>query len=259
MRLVCPNCDAEYEVDASAIPDTGRDVQCSNCGHAWFQLSPAMEEELASEEALFDPPPPPAAEVEDVIPDTPAPPPRALDESVLSVLREEAEREMAARRSDAPVIETQADLGLAAAPPAPAPAALPEAEEPLSPAAQRIARMKGMDPTPPKPQSRREMLPAIEEINSTLRASGEKRTGEAGTVSAAMDGKTRSAGFRNGFVLMMILAVMIAVLYVMAPRLAAQIPELAPALNGFVAAVDSARLALDGLVRSLTAMIGGAG
>ncbi|MEN9850001.1 MAG: zinc-ribbon domain, partial [Pseudomonadota bacterium] len=27
MRLICPNCDAEYEVDASAIPDTGRDVQ----------------------------------------------------------------------------------------------------------------------------------------------------------------------------------------------------------------------------------------
>ena len=47
MRLICPNCDAEYEVDASAIPYDGRDVQCSNCGHAWFQLRPEVEAMLA--------------------------------------------------------------------------------------------------------------------------------------------------------------------------------------------------------------------
>lgn len=38
MRLVCPNCSAQYEIDASMIPDEGRDVQCSNCGHTWFEL-----------------------------------------------------------------------------------------------------------------------------------------------------------------------------------------------------------------------------
>lgn len=38
MRLGCPNCDAQYEVDDAAIPAAGRDVQCSNCGHTWFQL-----------------------------------------------------------------------------------------------------------------------------------------------------------------------------------------------------------------------------
>lgn len=37
MRLICPNCDAQYEVDASLVPSTGRDVQCSNCGKTWFQ------------------------------------------------------------------------------------------------------------------------------------------------------------------------------------------------------------------------------
>ncbi len=37
MRLVCPKCHALYEVDDSAIPPDGRDVQCSNCGHTWFQ------------------------------------------------------------------------------------------------------------------------------------------------------------------------------------------------------------------------------
>jgi len=37
MRLVCPNCGAQYEVSDEAIPGGGRDVQCSACGHTWFQ------------------------------------------------------------------------------------------------------------------------------------------------------------------------------------------------------------------------------
>lgn len=41
MRLICPNCSAQYEIDATLIPDEGRDVQCSNCGHTWFELPPA--------------------------------------------------------------------------------------------------------------------------------------------------------------------------------------------------------------------------
>ncbi|HHB81612.1 MAG TPA: thioredoxin, partial [Aliiroseovarius sp.] len=46
MRLVCPNCGAQYEVDSRVIPENGRDVQCSNCGHTWFQ-KPAGSEALA--------------------------------------------------------------------------------------------------------------------------------------------------------------------------------------------------------------------
>lgn len=37
MRLICPNCVAQYEVDEGVIPSEGRDVQCANCGHNWFQ------------------------------------------------------------------------------------------------------------------------------------------------------------------------------------------------------------------------------
>jgi len=37
MRLICPNCVAQYEVDEDVIPPEGRDVQCANCGHNWFQ------------------------------------------------------------------------------------------------------------------------------------------------------------------------------------------------------------------------------
>jgi predicted Zn finger-like uncharacterized protein len=58
MRLICPNCSAEYEVDDAAIPDTGRDVQCSNCGHGWFQLPPHLEAEAEAEAEVFDEPEP---------------------------------------------------------------------------------------------------------------------------------------------------------------------------------------------------------
>ena len=43
MRLTCPNCSAQYEVPEDAIPDAGRDVQCSNCAHTWYQLHPEQE------------------------------------------------------------------------------------------------------------------------------------------------------------------------------------------------------------------------
>ena len=44
MRLICPNCSAQYEIDATLVPDEGRDVQCSNCGHTWFELPPPPED-----------------------------------------------------------------------------------------------------------------------------------------------------------------------------------------------------------------------
>lgn len=97
MRLQCPNCDAEYEVGASAIPFDGRDVQCSNCGHGWFQAHPDFEVDYAIESALYDPPPPLAQGGE-----TPLPiPRRELDPEALRVLREEVALEEAKRAEDA--------------------------------------------------------------------------------------------------------------------------------------------------------------
>lgn len=43
MRLICPNCGAQYEVDAAAIPDDGREVQCAACGHSWMQFPAPAE------------------------------------------------------------------------------------------------------------------------------------------------------------------------------------------------------------------------
>ena len=279
MRLVCPNCDAEYEVDAAAIPDGGRDVQCSNCGHAWFQLSPEVEAELAAEEALFDAPPPilaplasparsaaadmaaqsrtkgdeseldaPLSEV--ALLTEPAPPVlepamRSIDESVLAVLREEAEREVEARKVETPVVETQTELGLEA------PAAG------MGAVARRLARMKGEREAVIKPQTRREMLPEIEEINSTLRASSERRSGQSAIAETLGEEDAQKSSFRSGFVLMLVLGVVLLTAYVMAPKLALQFPAAAGALQAYVVAVDAGRLWLDGMLKSAIGFLKG--
>lgn len=37
MRLICPSCSSEYEVDAAAMGERGRMVRCASCGAEWFQ------------------------------------------------------------------------------------------------------------------------------------------------------------------------------------------------------------------------------
>ena len=279
MRLICPNCSAEYEVDDAAIPDTGRDVQCSNCGHGWFQLPPHVEAEAEAEAEVFDEPEPvpvPAVasplpgEDDDVEPEPPPPDqsasprqPRTLDDSVLAVLKEEAEREANARRAEAMrTIETQPDLGLdSAVAGAVAASAAAEREartraKPVEviPSAEDIAREAAAEAgVAPSRASRRGQLPDIEEINSTLRATDD-RAGLASDL-APDDMPPRRGGFGRGFMLMILLALILAVAYLMAPRFAAQVPALKPALDGYVGAVDSARLYLDGLLKSATGAV----
>lgn len=308
MRLICPNCDAEYEVDAALIPEGGRDVQCSNCGHAWFQAPPEELAARAEEQALYgdapsaapaaapteppvvtpvepplEPPvkaptppapppqpavaaaPPPAstpwAEDEDDAPEpeaAPAAPPspgRSLDESLLAVLREEAERESAARKAEAGPLETQTEMGLDGAAPG---AAIPG---PPGAIQKKIAKLRGepepsgkADPNRP----RRDLLPEIDEINSSLRAAGEPREVDQGAVADTLAGETpRGSGFRRGFLTVMIVAILAAALYIAAPILAAKVPAMAGAMAAYVHAIDALRTGLDALARGLTARLSG--
>lgn len=77
MRLTCPRCGAQYEIDETLIPAEGRSVQCSACDHVWDQPAAPRPLDPAARPVLH----------------------RPLSESVLSVLREEAAREIGARRS----------------------------------------------------------------------------------------------------------------------------------------------------------------
>jgi resuscitation-promoting factor RpfA len=392
MRLVCPNCEAKYEVPEDAIPDIGRDVQCANCGHSWFQMRPRPASvvaepapvaevapapaEVASPAVAEPAPEAPAAEavveeavvvadeavdeavvadgdnaaakaddtspaedavdpgladvvepvataaddakpVEEPAPvevldpvdsaDTPEatadgasvaqpaepelepeavlaaevgalteaadaepeadtdpagdakeddaagtdPAPSAaaaaayaVDESVLAILREEAEREAQARRAEARPLESQTDLGLDAA--------MPGKSKPVLVATNSVTADHDGDGAL-KPSARRDLLPDVEEINSTLRPS-EVPT-EDFVQPAPPPGEPR--GFRSGFLMVMSVAIIGTAIYTAAPRLSVMVPALAGPLEAYVGAVDSLRLSLDGIMQSATVAING--
>lgn len=157
IRLVCPNCGAQYEVPLNVIPDAGRDVQCSSCAHTWFQRHPDQDQALAEEleqpvedvaweQALEEEPAP----AEPAHRDTPAPrdatepqpppaPRRTFDPELTDMFREE--REFEARQRAAQALETQPDLGLQS----------PDEDERARrdrQSRERMARLRGSAPEP---------------------------------------------------------------------------------------------------------------
>lgn len=81
MRLICPRCGAQYEIDAAAIPAAGRDVECSACDHVWRAWP------VPGPAEPFDPTARPRLS-------------RPLSESVIEILRQEAARELEVRAAE---------------------------------------------------------------------------------------------------------------------------------------------------------------
>jgi predicted Zn finger-like uncharacterized protein len=299
MRLICPNCGAQYEVADDVIPVAGRDVQCSNCGHTWFEHPGASEAAEAGEplpppeavseavpevepepvlEVAEEPEPapleiePPEIEAPDMdVPPEPvieqetmaveqAPEPaddsshepvdneldeqtvltavglqrRSLSPDLAEILRQEAEHEAAARAAEGPprqsnMPETTADLD----------------DQRSEEARRRMARMRGepepVTSTPANPTARRELLPDIEEINSSLRSTTD-RDGSA-ALEPAMQQRKRGARF--GFTTIMLLVAILVGLYLGAGRLSTLVPAAEPVLTRYVAVVNDVRLWID--------------
>ncbi len=271
MRLICPNCGAQYEVAIDVIPTDGRDVQCSSCGHTWFESpmapSAALEDPSAPSavpedkpiDALasnVDPAPSPeepqATEEQTAPAEPPRNPPRKqLDPSIADILREEAAREEAARRSEASTgLEQQGDLGLTDPAPTPPPPPSRKVESGVGKGAAQpiVDQRRTGSPTSSVKSSRREMFPDIEKINSTLRSSAERDALPPLPHEAAQ--RDRRSG-RRGFFMMLALIVLAAMLYVFATDIAAALPALSDPLASYVETVDSARLWLDAQVQSM--------
>ncbi|WP_317056250.1 zinc-ribbon domain-containing protein [Roseovarius rhodophyticola] len=321
MRLICPNCGAQYEVPDEVIPTSGRDVQCSDCGNTWFQHHPdhqpePEEEDVAAdwvEDAEED-----ASEAQASVADEPKdvsnqdtqdddaeesvsdvdrmveahgeaaedfeedyaddnadeepveepqPPsavfPRQLDPSVAEVLREEAELETSARASDQQGgLETQQELGLDAQDSA--------AQQRSEEARSRMARLRGDDVADPATEggteeievdsalddqaSRRNLLPDIDEINSSL---GPENAGEASSAISdqPVPVAARKSGFRTGFRLAVILALIGLLVYIFAPQLAEAVPALSEPLMQYQNMVDGWRSGLDGVIKNFASSL----
>lgn len=279
MRLTCPNCDAHYDVDEALIPDEGRDVQCSNCTTTWFQPGPQAAEEPASD---------PEIEIDkDVEEDefvgasatatlaaarglTPRRP--ELSEADRSVIDEEVARETAARQEEAGALETQPDLGIDDT----------EAVERAEAARDRIARRRGDEtetselvdknleddfeedvaPAPQRPdsQTKSELLPDIEEINSTLEEAPQAPDEVEPTETLAEQAAKGKRGFRIGFGLALLVFAGLIFAYVEAASLAERAPQLAETLAQYQNSVDKLRISLESaaqsMVEQMNAMIG---
>jgi pyruvate/2-oxoglutarate dehydrogenase complex dihydrolipoamide acyltransferase (E2) component len=189
-----------------------------------------------------------------------------MDDAVLAVLREEAEREAEARRVEArradarkaeaeDQMQTQPALGGLEAPPP------PPAAEPMSATQRRLAMLRGEDPdapeaVPARTPTRRDLLPDVEELSSTLNPAD---AAEADAAVDALPDLTRGHGFRNGFIAVMLLLGLAAGLYIFAPSLARAVPSLAEPLASYVATIDGLRLWLDGMMDSATQALNGTG
>lgn len=269
MRLVCPNCGAQYEVPIDVIPHDGRDVQCSSCAHTWFQHHPDNDPGLA-----LDLGQPMAEDLSDEVAQDLAPPPttptprRAIDEDMADLFREEREFEARARESE--TIETQTEFGLQ-------PPAEDEEERRVRQARERMARMRGQDavpapaPAPQAPQSdpqpdkdtaqevasaaaqgsRRDLLPDVEELNQTLRSpQAPAHVPQTEEERDLMD-PPRQSGFGKGFFLVVVLGGAALAIYLLHAQIAQHLPALAPALDSYVSAINDLRGQLDSQVQAL--------
>lgn len=185
--------------------------------------------------------------IEDAEQDPVAPAPkRALDEGVTDVLREEAELELQQRRHEnRHELETQPDLGLEEA------AAPAESRNSAASAARaRMARRKGGG------GASRNMLPDIEEINSSLRATSERtRDADAPVSDDVEDVRSQRGGFRVGFILILTVAVLCVVVYLNAAQIVDRFPKAEPYVKLFVKTVNQLRLGLDVLIQRLISTV----
>ncbi|MCL4676099.1 MAG: hypothetical protein KJZ59_08780, partial [Pararhodobacter sp.] len=209
------------EVDEKVIPQNGRDVQCSACGHTWYQypLEVALQMRAAEDDDDDDdddpanPPPPPPGDGTGR-----AKPPR-IDKTVLDVLRAEADREMSERARTRGDLETQGDLGLARPTRATPAQARARSEDtlvaPPPPADTPLAAPAGATAGGGDPIRRRNLLPDIEELTSTLEPGSETR--RSAETDPDADATPDARGFRNGLSVVLLVAMFLVAIYMLAP------------------------------------------
>jgi hypothetical protein len=102
--------------------------------------------------------------------------------------------------------------------------------------------------------SRRELLPDIEEINSSLDAEVRKPAQSDDHATPGTEGlppQRKSRGFSGGFMIGVLVIALLWSVYTFAGQISAQVPQLAGPLEGYTRTVDSGRDWLDGRIKSL--------
>ena len=191
MRLLCPKCDAEYEVADSIIPNAGRDVQCSSCDTIWFvEIKPAP---LKSS---------------------------GIDPEVISILQQEAQRELAARN-----VETSNNSR---------PSAIANPAETKEPSARIQTTLNAKNPP-----SRRNHMPPIEDMDTKLTET--PPMAEITLTSGPEDDVPPLNNRQRGILVAVTLLGALAALYVFAPKITEAFPAYTDWVNFYILWVDDIR------------------
>jgi hypothetical protein len=174
----------------------------------------------------------------------------AVSESVRDILRAEVAYDQNVRQPEPNSIETQTELGLDETP----------SQEQKQGLRERMARLRGLNPadttgTAAGAGKRRDLLPDIEEINSTLSASSDRD--EDGTVlndETRME-RARRTSFRTTFLILIFFVILLVLLYTFAPMLAQKVPAFEGILNAYVTAANAFRTWLDSTLSSASARL----
>lgn len=223
MRLVCPRCDAEYEIDERLIPASGREVECSSCENVWFQAgrlrmpAPVTAPGDAPSDAGGAAEAPPMA--------------RPLAEDVMSILRAEA----AHFRASHPGIDAAAQADAAPADPdampppgdAPAPVLPVAAGAGAEPDADIPAPAEGdVTPAPAPPLPETAPLAAAHSGQQDIDAQAGHGiaiprvvpVSDAAPAAAPPPPAVRRGGFGKGFLIGLLIAAVVFGLYLAAPH-----------------------------------------
>lgn len=245
MRLICPNCDAQYDIADDVIPEGGRDVQCSNCQHTWFQTDkpkvagrsrPILTPSTAAPARTKD-------EADDAATSTLPAARKPLDRSIADILREEAARDhdvppVTAAEPDSPATEsTEQDT----------------AAERAAETRRRISRLTG-EADAPTPEAmavsggsatagKLRTVPGIDEINATLRSRAEA-SDTSGLTETEKKQAVQRRGFRRGFSIVLVLIGLAIAPYFFAQDIVERFPQTRDFMTQYVGTVDQLRLQL---------------
>lgn len=285
MELICPSCEARYQVPDASVGEKGRQVSCMNCGHNWHAFPPlilgssAAPPTTASPGIDFQTPPrpgrsssapayaepdaPPAAPASG--PPRPAEAPRGPDASrseQLAEIREmlaEVQSEERAAAALAPDDDND-PTRVQPAPPAEPQASRPDptaesAPEPLPtagpPARREPVTREDVDEDEETDPLRRRM--AMHEKQSERRRTDVERLRRRHERRASRQKRAREAGsgaFLTGFLLVVMVAAAMTALYMLQPQIVARMPGSEPMMTEYVETIDGLRVRVEDTVEN---------
>ena len=310
IEIVCPSCEARYQLPEGSIGPEGRKVSCSSCSYKWRALpegaapveAPFSDEWQMPEEAA---PPSEAAPSYAVPPSSEAPQSYDMPPSAEAVASQEppspdespssfepgaeSAAESAAESVAAAAAATTASMAAIAsaasdseAPSTTPPPATGDRDEQMAAIRKMLSDLKEGAAAEPEPEPEERPAPTtsappmrmraeddddgrdqlksrIDELSKAgrtakgqpeqssydaarLRRMHEKR---AKKLQRSRERRKKSGAFMTGFTLVCLVAATMVGLYMLRPQIIAASPEMAPALDQYVVAVDRYRVQLD--------------